>query len=148
MQTLLAERRGAAQVVAVVRVAPVDDGVVGLQERREAGDRVVDERGRDHDADAARRRQRADELLQRAGAGAPLAREPGDGIGADVVDDAVVATAHEPAHHVGAHAAQSDHPNLHGAAPYPVVCVATLAPGRGPEESSSLSPLRAAQAPS
>jgi hypothetical protein len=46
-----------------------------------------------------------------------------------------VASAHEPAHHVGAHAAQSDHPNLHGAAPYPVVCVATLALGRRPQEA-------------
>jgi hypothetical protein len=137
VQPLLAERRGTAQVVTVVRVAAVDDGVVGLQQRGELRDGVVDERGRDHDADAARRRQRADELLQRAGAGASLSREPGDGIRADVVDDAVVATAHEPAHHVGAHAAQSDHPNLHGAAPYLVVCVATLAPGRWPQESVS-----------
>ena len=35
MQALLAERGRATQIVAVVRVAAVDDGVVGLQERRE-----------------------------------------------------------------------------------------------------------------
>jgi hypothetical protein len=113
VQALLAELRGAAQVVAVVGVAPVDDGVVGLQQRRQPRDGVVHERGRDHDADAARRRQEPDELLQRAGARAPLPREPGDGVGTDVVDDAVVARAHEAAHHVGAHASKSDHAHLH-----------------------------------
>src|SRR6185312_15695498 len=130
VQPLLAELGGAAQVVAVVGVAAVDDGVVGLQQRGQLRDGVVDEGRRDHDADAARRLQRLHEPLEGRLARRALPGQLGDRVRADVVDDAVVASTHEPAHHVGAHAAQSDHPNLHGAAPYPVGCVATLAPGR------------------
>ena len=40
--------------------------------------------------------------------------------------------------------AQSDHPNLHGAAPYPVVCGATLAPGSQCEGSSATTRLEKA----
>ena len=51
---------------------------------------------------------------------APVAPSPASSVtasGVDVVHDALVAVAHQPAHDVGAHPAESDHPELHQALP-------------------------------
>ena len=56
-----------------------------------------------------------DEVVERVGAGRALARERRDRVGVDVVDDALVAVAHQPAHDVRAHPAESDHSELHRA---------------------------------
>ena len=45
---------------------------------------------------------------------APSAASACTASGAAVVDDALVAVLHEAAHHVGAHAAETDHSELHG----------------------------------
>ena len=58
---------------------------------------------------------------------APVAPSPAscfDRVGAHVVDDALVAVAHQPPHEVGAHPAEADHPELH---PAPLVRDAQLA---------------------
>ena len=52
-----------------------------------------------------------DEVVERVGAGRALAGQLLDRVGVDVVDDALVAVAHQPADEVGAHPAESDHPS-------------------------------------
>ncbi len=54
-----------------------------------------------------------DEVVERVGAGGALAGERGDRVRVDVVDDALVAVAHQAAHDVRAHPSESDHPELH-----------------------------------
>ena len=49
---------------------------------------------------------------------APSASSADDRVGADVVDDARVPVAHQAAHDVGAHPAEADHAELHGASLY------------------------------
>jgi hypothetical protein len=46
-------------------------------------------------------------------AGGALGLELGDGVGADVEDDRLMAVAHHTARDVRAHASQSDHSQLH-----------------------------------
>ena len=114
VQALLGERLRAGDVVAVVGVAAVDDGVVGLEQRDELVERRVDDRGRDHDADRARRPRAC--ATKSSIDGAPVAPSPSSAAIASalhVVDDAVVAAAHQAPDHVGPHAPQSDHAHLH-----------------------------------
>ena len=73
----------------------------------------VDNRGREHQADGARLRELADELLERRRAGGAILDERRDRISGDVVNDARVPALHQAAHHVGAHPAESDHSELH-----------------------------------
>ena len=70
--------------------------------------------GRHHDPGGPGRR-RAWPRSRRASEAptAPSARQLGDRVGADVVDHALVPGAHQPAHDVGAHPAEPDHPELH-----------------------------------
>ena len=49
---------------------------------------------------------------------APSRDERRDRVGADVVDDARVAVAHQPAHDVRAHPAEADHAELHAPSLY------------------------------
>ena len=90
----------------------------GSSSGREAGDGRVDERRRHHDPDVAGRR-RARRRGPRA-TSAPATPSPAscvDGRRVDVVADALVPGALEPAHHVGAHPAEADHPELHAGKP-------------------------------
>ena len=50
---------------------------------------------------------------QRRAAGRALTLELLDRLGVDVEDHALVSVAHQPAHDVGAHPAQTDHSQLH-----------------------------------
>ena len=108
------ERSGPVDVVAVPRVAAVDDRVAALEQRCQLVDRVADERSRHHHPDVPRRVERADELLERQGADHPVAGHRGDGVGGHVEADALVAGFDQPADHVGAHPAEADHAELHG----------------------------------
>ena len=105
----------AAQRVLVVGIAAVDEGVAGRQQRQERRDAAVgDGTGRDHEPQRARPRQAGNEHLQRRrGPGAAflnvLAR-----LRLGVEADHSMRAAHEPLRHVGAHAAQADHSDLHG----------------------------------
>ena len=51
-----------------------------------------------------------------------VGRAPSIGAGVDVVADALVAAALQPAHHVGAHPSEADHPELHAATAWHVAC--------------------------
>jgi hypothetical protein len=62
VDSALAERLRAADVVVIVRVAPVDDRVIGGEQRRELFEGGVDEGGWHHDPDRARRLQLGDQL--------------------------------------------------------------------------------------
>ena len=73
---------------------------------------------RDHDPRPARHLERGDEVLERVRTRCSLGHERRDGIGADVVDHAGVAVAHQAAHDVRAHPAQANHAELHGASLY------------------------------
>ena len=107
-----AEVLGAMDVVAVVAVAAVDDGIPGLQASGEVVDGPPGERRRDHDPRRPRRPQPRDELVERPGADRPLLLEPAHGVGIDVEYDTLVPMTHQPAHQVGAHPAQADHAQL------------------------------------
>ena len=90
-----------------------------LEERAERADRLLgDLPGRDHDPRPARHVELGDEVLERARTRCSLGDERRDGVGADVVDDAGVAVAHQAAHDVRAHPAQADHAELHAASLY------------------------------
>jgi hypothetical protein len=117
------ERRSAIDVVAVPAVAAVDDRVAGREQGREALDGAPDERRWDHDPDVPRRLERGHDLLQRRraddGGGARHTvgvggHHGGHRLGVDIVGHAAMAPSLEASHHVGAHAAESDHRDLHG----------------------------------
>ena len=61
----------------------------------------------------ARRFELRDEVVERRSAGGALAGELLDGVRAAVVHDAGVAVLHEAPDHVGAHAPEADHSELH-----------------------------------
>ncbi len=104
---------GAANVVAVVRVAAVDDDVPRLEHLGELIDDAAGEAGGDHQPHHARALQGTGEIGQTRRARCAFGDEGGHGILIDVVDDAVVAIAHQPSHDVRAHPSQSHHRQLH-----------------------------------
>ena len=88
--------------------------VARLQQRRELVDRTQSTMAAGHhQPDRARRLQLLHELLERRRAGRAFLGERADGVRDRVVDDALVAAAHQAPHHVGAHPAESDHSELH-----------------------------------
>ena len=103
---LLADLGGAADVVAVVGVAAVDDRVAGLEHRGDGVDGLLgDLAGRDHDPDRARRAQLRGQVLQRGGTLGSLTGQLRDRVGVDVVGDDLVAVAHQAPGHVRSHSA-------------------------------------------
>ena len=113
VHALLLALRGAVDVVVVIGVAAVDDGVVGAHQREQLVDGLLHDPGRDHDPDVAGRVELLHELLERVRPGGALGHERVDGLLGDVVDDARVPVAHEAAYEVRAHAAKADHAELH-----------------------------------
>ena len=79
----------------------------------ELGDGLVDDRGGNHEPDCARLLELLDQVGKRGGAGRLFVDQLLDGLGRHVEDHAFVAVGEEPADHVGAHAAESDHSKLH-----------------------------------
>src|SRR5215218_2173510 len=111
---LLAHLLGAADVVAVVGVAAVDDRVPLLQHRGHVLNRLLgDLPRRDHHPDRARRAQLRGHLLQRGGTGRAIALQLGDGVRVEVVGDDLVAVAHQAPGHVRSHSAEADDSEFH-----------------------------------
>ena len=102
-----------ANVVDVIRVAAVDEDVASFEQRREIGNASVHGRGRHHQPNRPRFLQLRHEIRERRRTNRLLLNQTGDGLRRAVVDDALVPLLHEPADHVGAHAAQADHSELH-----------------------------------
>src|SRR5471030_2965719 len=113
MQAAFFELLGAADVVAVVGVAAIDDDVAFLQQWRQRRQRGIDHAGRHHHPDDTWLDQFPHQLFLRR---YPRHRRRGDGLqglAVRVEGDAFVTTRRQAAYHVGAHAAQTYHPKLH-----------------------------------
>ena len=114
VDALLAQLVGVADVLDVVRVAPVDDRVPGLEHLGERRDRLVrDVAGRHHHPRRARLLELLREVRERGRAHGTVGRERLYGIGRDVVADAAMTVLHEPPDDPGAHPAEPDHSELH-----------------------------------
>ncbi|NWJ69594.1 decarboxylating 6-phosphogluconate dehydrogenase [Pseudonocardia sp. ICBG1122] len=123
------EQRGVGLVVGVAGVAAVDDQVTGLQRGRQRGDGVPGRlAGGHHDPHDARRGQRTRELRERGHV---------TDLRAGVVADHLVPGGPQPLPHVAAHAAESDHADLHGSGPLRVRAAGMPAGHRWP---SSITP--------
>jgi hypothetical protein len=118
----LAQLLGAADVVAVVGVAAVDDRVARLEHSGDVLDRLLgDLARRHHHPDRAGVRQRRCQVLQRGDALGALARHLRDRVGVDVVGDDAMPIRHQAARHVGPHASEADDSQLHQQLPLPAV---------------------------
>jgi hypothetical protein len=113
VDALRAEFLRVADVVDIVRVPAVDDAVARLEQRGEVRNARIGHAGRYHQPHRARFVELADEIFQRGCTGRAFLAQPRDGLGAAVVHDARVSPAHQAPHHVRAHAAEADHPELH-----------------------------------
>src|SRR5215467_14853703 len=103
----------AADVVDVVGVATVDEDVAGRELGGELGDGRVHGSGRDHQPDGPWRLQLLHEIRGRRGADRLGPRELFDRLRGPVVHHALMAAGEQTMNHVRAHAAESDHSELH-----------------------------------
>ena len=117
MDPLRCQALRVGDVVAVVRVAPVDDGVVGCEMGYQVVDDLVHDRRRDHDPDVARDFELGAEIGHVLRTDGAFGDQRRDGGGVSIIDDTPVSGAHEAEHHVGAHSAEADHCELHEAIP-------------------------------
>jgi hypothetical protein len=113
VQAVLFQRLRPGDVVQVVRVAAVDHHIVGLQQRDQLVQGLLHDPGRHHDPDVAGLLQLGDELGEAVRTHRAIRFQTLDRVGVHVIGDAAVAVAHQPADEVGAHPAESDHPQLH-----------------------------------
>jgi hypothetical protein len=115
LDAALGQLLGALDVVAVIRVAAIDQDVAGAQERSELGDRLVDVGGGHHHPHHAGGLQPRDEISQRLGAGRAFRDHFFDRFRKHVERHARMACAHQASRHVRAHPAESNHSKLHRA---------------------------------
>ena len=121
------ERPGSIDVVAVPAVAAVDDRVAGRQQRRERAIVSPTNAAGHHHPDVARRVERGDQLLERAAHRArPRPRIAATAAGLTSYTTHSCPARVKPAHHVGAHPAETDHPELHDASGCHVAATATF----------------------
>ena len=111
------ERFGAPDVVAVVRIAAVDDDVAGIEVRLQLLDRVVDGGGRHHQPDCPRSGRLRRQLGERCCAGRAFLLQRRHCRRLRVMDDAPMTPGHQPPHHAGTHSTQADHCELHSCSP-------------------------------
>ena len=115
---LLRQHLGMRDVVEELRIAAVDQDVALAQEAVELDDRVMgDLAGRQHDPEAFRRFELRHEIGQPGAARGALAGELLYHLRVAVIDHALMAVAQQTAHDVAAHAAESDHSELHCLSP-------------------------------
>ncbi len=103
----------AMDVVAVVRIAAVDDYVPGFEQRHDITKRTVDGRGGNHQPDCPRSSHLLHHVVKRRGHGGACLPQTVNHQGLAAVDDALLAFQQQAPHHAGAHPAQSDHSDLH-----------------------------------
>ncbi len=104
-------------IIDIVRIAPVDESIAGLEVSCQVGDGFVHACRRDHQPDRARPFQLAHEILQVGGACRLFLNELFHGLRRHIEDHAVVASPEEPPRHVGAHSSKADHSKLHDVIP-------------------------------
>ena len=113
VQTARLQFPGAADVVGVVGIAAVDDDVVIGEQRREFCQRVIHDAGGNHNPGGPRRCELAHKIFQGKTADGSLAFHLADEGRALVEHHALMSALVEPPHHIGAHPAEADHPELH-----------------------------------
>jgi hypothetical protein len=113
MYAALLKRLRSQDVVAVVAVAPVDDGVAGSHARGELFDGPAGRACGDHHPDGARFGQLGDQPVDRVGTSNAAADDLSDGGRADVIDDAAMAVFGKAPDQARSHAPQTDHAELH-----------------------------------
>ena len=106
-------------VIGVVAVAAVDDDVTRFEVRGHVVHHRAGHAGRHHQPHRARRGQLADQIFGRGRADGAFVHQSPDGGSVAVVHDALVTSAHRSPHEIGAHAPESDHPELHAAPAMP-----------------------------
>src|SRR5215213_3353211 len=111
----------AANVVNVIRVSAVDNNVVCLYKFNQLMENSIDKSGRDHQPDRTRRLKLLDKGAERGIAGGAFVYKCLHCIRATIVHDAFVPAVQKASHHVGAHASQSNHSNLHSKLPCEVL---------------------------
>ena len=110
----LFEHLGAADIVAPERVAAIEHDIAGGEQLGELSDHVLgDLAGRQHHPYRARRPQLLHQLVETAGARCAVAAQCGDRLGVVIVDDHLVAILDQAAGNIAAHAAETDHADLH-----------------------------------
>src|SRR5262249_43818073 len=113
VDTGLLQTGGALDVVAVVRVATVDDDVAGLETRHELLGRRFDESSGNHDPHRSRLLELRAEVAERVRTDRALALELFHHRGLAAVTHTLVPIANQPPHQVGTHPAETDHSKLH-----------------------------------
>jgi hypothetical protein len=88
--------------------------VVGLEVRDQRFEDGVDEGGWQHQADRPGLGQGARQVRQRGGSDRAVPRQRRHRVGVDILHDARVSAAQQPADHVRAHPSDSHHAQLHG----------------------------------
>ena len=122
LQPALFQHRRPAKGVAIIGVPAVDDGVAAAQERHQRLQRLIDGGSRgNHQPDDARRAESFHHVSQRRGRLSPHLHGALPRLrGARIPHDAVTG-AYQPLGHIGAHAAQSDHGEMHTSSPCPAL---------------------------
>ena len=103
----------APDVVHVAGIAAVNQDVAGLQQRQQVGDELVHDCGGHHQPNCPRLLEFLHEVGERGGADGLLLYQVLHLLRRPVEDHALMAALDQPSHHVGAHPAQSNHPDLH-----------------------------------
>ena len=89
------------------------DDVIGVEQRRELVEYRPDSRGRHHHADGSGLMKTLHEFGKRSGSAGAFSYEGIHGLRRSIVHHAGVSTPHEAPHHVGTHAPETDHAELH-----------------------------------
>src|SRR5262245_23101046 len=113
VNALLDELLGATDVVDIIGIAAVDEDVARREVRYEVGDGRVHRRGRDHEPKGSWRLQLLHEVRDRRGADRFGPGEFLDRLRGPVEHHALMAAREQAMDHVRAHAAKSDHSELH-----------------------------------
>jgi hypothetical protein len=113
VDSVVGERLRAADVVAVIGVAAVDDRVALVELVRDVVDYLFgDGACGNHRPDRPRGLQLRGEVLERVAGHRPLTGQGPDRLRRAVPDDALVTAAHQPPDHVRSHPPQADHSEL------------------------------------
>src|SRR5829696_2920259 len=114
VNALLAQLGGPADVIAIVRVAAVDDDVAFVEDVGQLLDDFAGDPSGDHHPGNPGLAELVDELLHGDRAGRALTFQLRYEVPIDVEHHTFVPVAHQPANDVRAHSAQPDHSQLHG----------------------------------
>jgi hypothetical protein len=105
--------RSSPDVVDVIGVPAVDENIAGFEIGRQICNRAIDHGRRNHQPDGSRLFQLLDQILQAGGARRLLSHKLFHRFRRKVEDHGLLALFQKAPNHIGAHAAQADHSQLH-----------------------------------